>query len=343
MIYPTTEIDDFDRKFDPDLADSSPTLANTDLNEVEPPPVYSPPAPSATPVLNTGLKKDPSKESFIPSMPVFTPGQATETASASPPMVSEDIGIGSLPKGTNFVSQHVYFDNICASYSIDPNACDPSQILLADRTSTNAIAKEESQKTRKNLSLQTECGAIEADVRVLNLPGMQVTTIAGERTQRKVSLNFRTMFGSIDVKVHLASCPPLMGVHRGSLTAPMRLPVNISASSQCGSIHVSLPLSFTGYILVGAGLGQVLFSPKVKNNVSWDSQLHGTVRPTRTVVVGDVEALKAQIGVEGGSMDTHRYDHMNGQTSWEGDEVHLNAWCGSVFVDYADEVIRVGV
>ncbi|KAJ3983798.1 hypothetical protein F5890DRAFT_143424 [Lentinula detonsa] len=306
MIYPSEHLDEFDRKFDEDLSTETRTVRNPDPDEIEPLPRYSPRISDAT--LNTNT--------------VSTP--VVETQAVSGP--SEDTGL----KGSNFIYRHLYFDSICASYIIDPNFVqDPSQIILPDRSSTLAKAKKGKLRKRKNLCLQSECGAIDVDVRVLNLEERGLLS-------SKVLLDFRTTFGPIDVRMHLSSYPPIQSIRPAPESVPNRLPINLSASSKCGPIHISLPPSFNGFIFLSVALGQIVLSPRVRNSVSWDSLLNGGASDTRTMFIGDSEVLNVRMaGIEGGSHENG--DVINkGHGPWAGDEVHLHAWCGSVLVDYVD-------
>ncbi|KAJ3724164.1 hypothetical protein DFJ43DRAFT_1091324 [Lentinula guzmanii] len=305
MIYPSINLDEFDRKFDEDLSTETRTVRNADPDEIEPLPRYSPRISDVTVNTNT----------------VSTP--VVETQAVSGP--SEDTGL----KGSNFIYRHLYFDSICASYIIDPNFVrDPSQIILPDRSSTLANTKKGLRK-RKNLCLQSECGAIDVDVRVLNLEERGSLSF-------KVLLDFRTTFGPIDVKMHLASYPPIQSLRPAPESVPNRLPINLSASSKCGPIHISLPPSFNGFIFFSVALGQIVLSPRVRNSVSWDSLLNGGASDTRTMFIGDSEVLNVRMaGIEGGSHENGDVTN-KGHGPWVGDEVHLHAWCGSVLVDYVD-------
>ncbi|KAJ3747780.1 hypothetical protein DFH05DRAFT_846613 [Lentinula detonsa] len=321
MIYPSENLDGFDRKFDEDLSTETRTVRNPDPDEIEPLPRYSPRISDATLNTNTGIlhKRKSSPEPLINFLPVSTP--VVETQAVSGP--SEDTGL----KGSNFIYRHLYFDSICASYIIDPNFVqDPSQIILPDRSSTLANAKKGKLRKRKNLCLQSECGAIDVDVRVLNLEERGLLS-------SKVLLDFRTTFGPID---HLASYPPIQSIRPAPESVPNRLPINLSASSKCGPIHISLPPSFNGFIFLSVALGQIVLSPRVRNSVSWDSLLNGGASDTRTMFIGDSEVLNVRMaGIEGGSHENGDVTN-KGHGPWVGDEVHLHAWCGSVLVDYVD-------
>ncbi|KAJ4482606.1 hypothetical protein J3R30DRAFT_2196106 [Lentinula aciculospora] len=336
MILPAKDLDEFDKTLDDDSYSESHTVCNVDLNEIEPPPVYSPPNTHSP--LNTSTQKN----EFVPSLPIFSLGtdkvdsvmpKAGETQAAF--RRSENI----RQKGVNFIYRHAYFDNITASYVIDPNVQDFSQSLLAGSPAdgTSEIAPRSGfPRRRKNLCLQSECGAINVDVRVLaEARAMTVERENASNPPRKVLLDFRAKFGPIDVRLRSSTSGP------SASQSPTRLPINLSASSKCGPVRISLPASFHGFIFFSVTLGHVVLSAKVLEQVSWDSQLSGSTRNTRTVFVGDSGALRGRIedsgssGGETGSVEANVEADVNGP--WGGDKVHLGALCGSVLVDYVDE------
>ncbi|KAJ3854157.1 hypothetical protein EV368DRAFT_80865 [Lentinula lateritia] len=329
MIIPTKELDDseYNGKLNDDSPTETGTLRGVNLNEVEPPPEYSPPNP-------------------------YHPSPDKQKKSTYPEVVSrpfDDFGL----KGVNSVYRHNYFESIYATYIIDPSVQDLSQFLIpgasTDDRRLGLRTGPRKGKTLKNLSLQSECGAINVGVRVLDT-GIAAMATKGKRSHlpRKVLLDVRATFGPIDVRLRLASLPPPPGLQAFPESTATRLPIKLSASSKCGPVHISLPASFYGFIFFSVPLGEIVLSTQVQKNVSWDSMLNRSIQKNsgaRTVFVGDSEALRGRI--EGGSEpsasskgDTRRSDgshRADVDGPWNGDEVHLDAWCGSVLVDYVDE------
>ncbi|KAJ4495372.1 hypothetical protein C8R41DRAFT_291948 [Lentinula lateritia] len=327
MIIPTKELDDseYNGKLDDDSPTETGTVRGVDSNKVEPPPEYSPPNP---------YYPDKQKKSTYPEV-------------ASKP--SDDLEL----KGVNFVYRHIYFDSIYATYIIDPSVQDLSQSILPgasrDDRRLGSRTGPRKGKTLKNLCLQSECGAINVGVRVLDTEIAAMAT-EGKRSHlpRKVLLDVRATFGPIDVRLRLGSLPPPPGLQVFPESTATRLPIKLSASSKCGPVHISLPASFYGFIFFSVPLGEIVLSTQVQKNVSWDRMLNRSIQKNsgaRTVFVGDSEALRGRI--EGGSKpsasskgDTRRSDgshRADVDGPWNGDEVHLDAWCGSVLVDYVDE------
>ncbi|KAJ3880247.1 hypothetical protein F5051DRAFT_438031 [Lentinula edodes] len=318
MIILTKELDDseYNGKLDDDSPTETGTVRGVDSNKVEPPPEYSPPNP---------YYPDKQKKS-------------TYLEVASKP--SDDLEL----KGVNFVYRHIYFDSIYATYIIDPSVQDLSQPILPgasrDDRRLGSRTGPRKGKTLKNLCLQSECGAINVGVRVLDTEIAAMAT-EGKKSHppRKVLLDVRTTFGPIDVRLRLASLPPPPGLRVFPESTATRLPIKLSVSSKCGPVHISLPASFYGFIFFSVPLGKIVLSTQVQKNVSWDRMFSHTITKnsgSRTVFVGDSEALRGRI--EGGSDGPDSADdRVDVDGPWNGDEVHLDAWCGSVLVDYVDE------
>lgn len=134
---------------------------------MEPPPQYAPPSPTGT-----------------------LCGSGSYRASANAAEIIEtdaDLAF----KAVNFVYRHLYFDEISATYIIDPNAQDPLHLSTSSKRKSG----------QKNLFLQSECGSINVDVRVLDTETKATGQEGRGGNANRVSLDFRATFGSIDVKL----------------------------------------------------------------------------------------------------------------------------------------------
>ncbi|KIK70032.1 hypothetical protein GYMLUDRAFT_34468 [Collybiopsis luxurians FD-317 M1] len=278
MIIPTNDVDDFDSKLELEDSLDMQTVHNVNLNPMESPPRYD----------------------YKPNVETQSPEKITSTSLAAAPTQGESSQVDTnfAHKAVNFVYRHIYFDSICASYAIDPDYQDP--------LCGGSDSREKSR--RKNLFLRSDCGQIDVDVQVVHT---EKSHEAVGRKPRKVTLDFRTTFGSIDVKLRAPSS---------------RLPIRLSASSNCGAIKIYLPNTFQGFLVLSVTLGEVSLSPKIKEKMSWDNQSG----KTRTIFIGDSSVLQSRLNSKPKS----------DMGPWAGDEAHLDATCGSVYIDFVDELTR---
>lgn len=198
MIILTKELDDsqYNGKLDDDSPTETGTVRGVDLNKV------GPLSESATILLKKFLKQVEPPPEYSPPNPYYPDKQKKSTYPEVASKPSDDLEL----KGVNFVYRHIYFDSIYATYSIDPSVQDLSQSILPgasrDDRRLGSRTGPRKGKTLKNLCLQSECGAINVGVRVLDTEIAAMAT-EGKRSHlpRKVLLDVRATFGPIDVRL----------------------------------------------------------------------------------------------------------------------------------------------
>ncbi|KAG2151152.1 uncharacterized protein EDB93DRAFT_1249344 [Suillus bovinus] len=166
-------------------------------------------------------------------------------------------------KPTNYL--HLFNENssVKGQYVIDPGMSIPTSLLPP-------LSPEESEADRKNLSLHSKNGSVNAEIWLLGAQDAQ--PFDSKKPTKRTILDIGSENGSITARVHTT--------HRA---APFLL--NISASN--GAVNVSLPRSFNGLLLLTTKHGSVSLSDTLSENCTHLSQ----VDLTRRYFVGDFSTL----------------------------------------------------
>lgn len=197
----------------------------------------------------------------------------------------------------NFVSVSRKDSSIKGTWLLDPMLSIPSELLPP-------LPAGESERTRKNLSLQTKDGSINANIFVL------LTT--AEELQKADKMNQRTLIdaatkdGPVTVRMH--------EVH--SQQGEVRLPIQLRSSSLDGAIRVYLPRSFRGIFRIKVKSGKIRFSKAIESSSTPFSEVNGL----KISFLGLFDAAEWQPGVD-----------------WNGDELILETTDGNVSVLFDDE------
>ncbi|KAF7289716.1 hypothetical protein MIND_01344800 [Mycena indigotica] len=195
---------------------------------------------------------------------------------------------------TNHFSLSKPDGRIRGSYVIDPSLKIPAQMLAP-------LEKDETEKTRRNLSLHTHDGSIDANVWVLSDDG------ADCKCRGRVRVNVRTEDGNVGLRLHS--------------TAPNaytpRTPIQLSLRTADGHISLALPRSFTGPLTIRLADGRKRFSPAFSAATTVFSESHGVSR----CFVGDF----ANSGWADAPGD------------WTGDEAEVVSDDGGLRIEFDDE------
>jgi len=223
------------------------------------------------------------------SPPSYT---VSETPQAGPSNLHQ-----SLPNAQpcNFVSVSKKNSSIKGTWLLDPMLSIPSELLPP-------LPEGESESTRKNLSLQTKDGSINANIFVL----------AEELQKTENKMNLRTIIdtstedGDVTIKMH--EVPSQKG--------QVRSPIQLRSYSGDGSIRVYLPRSFRGVFRIKTKSGKIRFSEAVESSLALFPEVNGL----KISFLGHIDTTEWQPSAD-----------------WNGDELILETKDGSVSVHFDDE------
>lgn len=160
------------------------------------------------------------------------------------------------PKASNFVSVSKANGAIKGAWAIDPSLPVPSLLLPP-------LERGETERSRRNFYLQTNNGAITADVTL-------VTGLSGS-SRSAAAFEASTYNGSVKFSLREAS------------PGQARPPVKIKLESLNGAIHISVPRSFRGIVVGTTFNGNTKPSEEVAAEIQFDKE-DGR---TRRIFIGD--------------------------------------------------------
>lgn len=192
-------------------------------------------------------------------------------------------------KPTNYL--HLFNENssIRGEYVIDPGMNIPTSLLPP-------LRPEESEGDRKNLSLHSTNGSVDGEIWLLGTRGAR--PFDSKTSTKRTILDIGSKNGSATARVHT-----IQGV------APFLL--TISANN--GSVNVTLPRSFCGFLLLTTSHGSVSLTDTLSQNCTHLSQ----VDLTRRYFVGDLSMVD--------------------DSDWTGDELRVEAKHGNIRIKYVEE------
>jgi len=193
-------------------------------------------------------------------------------------------------KPTNFINLNRANEAIKGSWLIDPTLCFSPSFLPPPPTNG----------ARRNLSLESKNGAIDADIFVLP------TSHSNKNASNVIFIVTQSNNGSVKTRLHDTK----------SMNGEVRLAVNLFTRSSNGSVHVQLPRSFRGPIRIKNNNGNTRFSAEMQAHLTIFSELDHMQRS----FLGDFNPSMFDIGAP-----------------WEGDELSIESKNGSVNVSFDDE------
>ncbi|KAG5641917.1 hypothetical protein DXG03_003963 [Asterophora parasitica] len=220
--------------------------------------------------------------------PTYT---AASPPSSSPgPIAEASATHAKLPavKPSNYVAISRSNGSIKGVWVLDPNLAIPATLLPP-------LSTNETEETRRHFNVSASNGVIDADI---TLAPLRHEKDSQKPASRRTTIYAHASNGSVITKLHDTSDP------RSSFY------LNISASN--GSVHIHLPRSFHGLLVLKTWNGSVKFSPESLEPLTTFSD----VDKTRRCFIGD-------------------YSEMTDE--WQGDEVFVEARNGSVKLYYDDE------
>jgi len=166
-------------------------------------------------------------------------------------------------KPTNYL--HLFNDNssIKGEYVIDPGMTIPTSLLPP-------LSSEESEADRKNLSLHSTHGSVNADIWLLGARAAQPSD--SKKSTQRTTLDVGSDNGSVTARVHT--------IHGAE-------PFLLTISSKNGGVNVTLPRSFNGFLLLTTRHGSVSLADTLSENCTHLSQ----VDLTRRYFVGDLSTV----------------------------------------------------
>ncbi|PPR05493.1 hypothetical protein CVT26_009060 [Gymnopilus dilepis] len=222
----------------------------------------------------------------------FGPGQESEIPSTSTACLERYVP---NERPSNFISISKINGAVQGTWVINPGLVLPSALLPP-------LEKGETEETRKNLSLDSRNGAIDADVYVLPPPS---TSSALVKPRQRVTVHAKSWNGAVTVKLHDLQDPDTS-----------RLPIHVACHTTNGAINVYIPRSFRGIINIKTKNGSPRYSEAVRNLIVPISDIHGVHRSFM------------------GQFDPSQWE---GDSEWLGDELNAESWNGSVKVFFEDE------
>jgi hypothetical protein len=213
-----------------------------------------------------------------------------------PPPLASTSTSSQIPNPNIKPSNFVYLSNtnskIRGKWVVDP-------ALVIPRDFLPPLSSGETELTRKNLSLKSTNGLIDADVFVLPT---SADAIAAKRLRERVLIHASSTNGRIQMNIH---------------DSGTRLPLEISADTTNGHVDLSIPRSFNGPLRTKLGNGRLHYSNAVGAMITTFSDVQGVRRSYL------------------GPLDT---SHMDRDTKWEGDELYAQSSNGDINICFDDEV-----
>ncbi|KIK92817.1 hypothetical protein PAXRUDRAFT_829614 [Paxillus rubicundulus Ve08.2h10] len=190
-------------------------------------------------------------------------------------------------KPTNFLAIANESSTIRGEVVLDPSLRIPSSLLPP-------LAEGETEADRKNLRLSSKSGSISNKIWILNSPGSDDLP-AAER--KRTTIDLASDHGSIRVQLEVI---------------PGAAPLLMTARAPHGTIDVSLPRSFQGFLLLSTQHGAVTLADDLIQMSTQLSQLDTAKR----YFVGDFAAL--------------------GDGEWTGSELKLEGKHGNIRIKYLE-------
>jgi len=214
--------------------------------------------------------------SYSPQPPV-----AAEPASSTPPLPAFKT------KPTNFLAIANESSTIRGEVVLDPSLRIPPSLLPA-------LAEGETEADRKNLRLSSKYGSISNKIWILNSSGGD-DLLVGER--KRTTIDLASDHGSIRVQLEIF---------------PGAAPLLVTARAPHGTIEISLPRSFHGFLSLATQHGAVTLADDLAKISTQLSQLDTAKR----YFVGDFAAL--------------------GDGEWTGNELKLEGKHGNIRIKYLE-------
>ncbi|KAG1771980.1 hypothetical protein EV702DRAFT_629757 [Suillus placidus] len=166
-------------------------------------------------------------------------------------------------KPTNYL--HLFNENsaIKGGYIIDPGMNIPASLLPP-------LCPEESEVDRKNLSLHSKNGSVNAEIWLLGARDAQ--PFGSKKPTKRTILDIGSEHGTVTARVH---------------TIQGAMPFLLNISARDGAVNVTLPRSFNGLLLLTSRHGSVSLADALSENCTHLSQ----VDLTRRYFVGDLSTV----------------------------------------------------
>jgi len=229
------------------------------------------------------------------------PTYVTNDKYAEPPRLSP------LQRATEVISvkpsNFLYISRINAplrgSWLIDTSLSIPSSLLPP-------LAVGETESIRKNLSLTTTNGHLDADITIAPLRP------ESQNEQRRAILFVKSTSGRVTIRVHAEQTS--------------RPAIHLTAVTSNATLNVHIPRSFRGPITIKMTNGRTHFSPFVQSQLTTLSEVNQMQRG----FIGDW----SEVGPSGTSEPSH-------SSEWLGDELVLETINNSINIHYDDEVVEI--
>ncbi|ESK86690.1 hypothetical protein Moror_10937 [Moniliophthora roreri MCA 2997] len=201
---------------------------------------------------------------------------------------------GNPGQAVNFVAVNRPLGSIDCSYVLDPSLHIPARFLPP-------LEAGRSEEDRKNLVLKSRVGTIVANITLYHQEGASVT--------KRTSLEFKTTVGTMILKID-------------AIGSSIRPPLFARAITNTGTVLLSLPRSFRGFVSVSTTIGAVTLSRDVTAMCRW--------------ITNTARIKKCFIGDPSGLTDAEL-------DSWNGDEVEIETTIGSVDISYVAGTTNPGL
>ncbi|KAF9240453.1 hypothetical protein BU15DRAFT_74044 [Melanogaster broomeanus] len=192
-------------------------------------------------------------------------------------------------KPTNFLALSNESNSIKGEFVIDPSLRIPPSLLPP-------LPDGKTEADRKNLRLHCKCASVNAEVWLLGSPRSDTVLEEQERT----TIDLSSDHGSINAQVKT--------IHEAA-------PFLLTACAPHGSVRISLPRSFQGFLSLSTQHGSIYLADAISQNATQLSQLD----TARRYFVGDFSLL--------------------GDSEWTGDELRIEAKHDSIRIKYVDDAV----
>ncbi|KAF8190509.1 hypothetical protein BJ912DRAFT_965312 [Pholiota molesta] len=231
----------------------------------------------------------PSSDSSVRSTPDYS-----QVASQSEPIYAQGSPRRPLPdiKPSNFVALFRSNSSISGEWIIEP-------ALLIPPTMLPPLSGNETEETRRNLSLESHSGSVDAEIFIM--PHNNEASSQVQQQRNRVFIETSSRNGSVTTKVH---------------DVPSTNP-NQPAFRFNGRVTLYLPRSFKGLVNLKTGNGSIRLSSAMKASETQFSDVDRTKRS----FIGDFDPSEW--------MD---------DAKWTGDQLYVEAKSGNINVHFDDEV-----
>ncbi|KAF9220799.1 hypothetical protein BS17DRAFT_713527, partial [Gyrodon lividus] len=193
-------------------------------------------------------------------------------------------------KPTNHLALSNESSTIKGEFVIDPSIRIPHSLLPP-------LTEDEDEADRKNLRLSSKFGSIKAEVWLLSSSRSECFSV---EEQKRTTVDLSSDHGSIRVQMHnIQGAAPFL----------------VTARAPHGTVGISLPRSFHGFLSLSTQHGNVWLADTLSQNSTQLSQ----VDYTRRYFVGDFSSL--------------------GDAEWTGDELRIEAKHGQIRIQYVDDAV----